>query len=306
MDQVKSVAIVGMGAVGAVVAEQLLNVLGNDLYCIMDAGRIGRYKADGITINGKKANFNLVTPEEVPTVDLVIFATKNLQLLEALPEARKAIGAQTAILSLLNGIHSEVEIERMYGAERTLYGFITNLQSINHHGNIDCAGKGIILLGEKDNHESERVKAIHELFEKAHITHKIPENIRLEMWKKLLMNTVFNSIGAICRSTFGAFNFPVIQTLVQKIGHEVILVANAEGFNLTQNDLDCALKATCNYTPLGKCSMLQDIEANRKTENRFFCGTICELGKAHNIPTPYCEFLGALIEGTELSQELHS
>ncbi|MBQ4235585.1 MAG: ketopantoate reductase family protein, partial [Treponema sp.] len=147
-------------------------------------------------------------------------------------------------------------------------------------------------------------EAIHQLFEAAHIVHKIPENIRLEMWKKLLMNTVFNSIGAICRSTFAGFNFPVMQSLVRKIGNEVIQVANAEGFPLTSEHLDENLRLTCNYTPAGKCSMLQDIEAGRKTENAFFCGTISKLGKVHGIPTPYCEFLSELIEGTELARDL--
>jgi len=306
MKQIKNVAMVGLGAVGAVVAEQLESVLGKNLYCIMDASRKERYQASGIVINGKKIDFNFVTPDEVPTVDLLIFATKNLQLSEALAEAKNAVGPSTAILSLLNGVHSESEIERTYGAEKTLYGFIVNLQSINNHGNIDCAGKGIILFGEKDNHHSERIEAIHQLFDDAHILHKIPENIRFEMWKKLLMNTVFNSIGAICRSTFAGFKFPVMQSLVRKIGKEVILVANAEGFPLTNDHLEENLRLTCNYTPLGKCSMLQDFEAGRKTENEFFCGTICKLGQKHNIPTPYCEFLAELIEGSELAREIRA
>ena len=216
MKQIETVAVVGLGAVGAVVAEQLLSVLGNKLYCVMDAERKARYQASGIVINGEKADFNFVTPDEVPVVDLVIFATKNLQFNEALAEAKNAVGPNTALLSLLNGVHSETEIERVYGTEKTLYGFIVNLQSINKHGNIDCAGRGIILFGEKDNHHSERIEAIHQLFETAHIVHKIPENIRLEMWKKLLMNTVFNSIGAICRSTFAGFNFPVMQSPTRK------------------------------------------------------------------------------------------
>jgi 2-dehydropantoate 2-reductase len=97
-----------------------------------------------------------------------------------------------------------------------------------------------------------------------------------------------------------------MQSLVRKIGNEVIQVANAEGFALTNEDLEENLRLTCNYTPLGKCSMLQDVEAGRKTENAYFCGTISKLGKAHEIPTPYCEFLGELIEGTELARELQN
>ena len=117
MKQIETVAVVGLGAVGAVVAEQLLSVLGNKLYCVMDAERKARYQASGIVINGKKADFNFVTPDEVPVVDLVIFATKNLQFNEALAEAKNAVGPNTALLSLLIGVHSETEIERVYGTE---------------------------------------------------------------------------------------------------------------------------------------------------------------------------------------------
>ena len=304
MKEIQKVAVIGLGAVGAVVAEQLQSVLGNELYCVMDAGRKARYETNGMFINGKKMEFHYVTPSEVPQVDLVIFATKNLQFKEALAEAKNAVGPHTVLLSLLNGVHSELEMEKAFGAEKTLYGFIVNLQSINRNGVIDCAAKGIILFGEKDNRVSECVQAISNLFDAAQVKHKVPENIRFEMWKKLLMNTVFNSLGAICRSPFGGFMSPVMQQMARKVGREVIAVANAEGFPLTEEHLEEDLRITCHYTPLGKCSMLQDVEAGRKTENSFFCGTICELGKRHGIPTPYCEFLSGLLEGTEFAADL--
>ncbi|MCR4743153.1 MAG: ketopantoate reductase family protein, partial [Treponema sp.] len=50
--------------------------------------------------------------------------------------------------------------------------------------------------------------------------------------------------------------------------------------------------------------MLQDMEARRKSENPFFCGTIMELGKKHNIPTPYCEFLYQLIDASEKVRQI--
>lgn len=301
---INSVALIGLGAVGAIVAQQLQTVLGDKLQIVVDKKRKESYISKGIFINQEKMNFNYVTPDELKPVDFVIIATKNLQLEEALASIKNGVGDNTVILSLLNGISSEIEIETLYGAEKTLYGFIIDLQSINLRGNISCSGKGRIVFGEKNNEKSKRVKDIIELFNQSGIKNDNPEDIRLAMWKKYLINVTFNSLGAITRSTYGCFSFDSMKSAARKVGGEVVAVANAEGIPLTNEMLEDDIRLNGTYNPLGKCSMLQDVEAERKTENGWFCGTVTKLGKKHNIPTPYCEFLGELLDGTEKAVEL--
>lgn len=302
MKQIKNVALIGLGAVGAVVASQLNKVPDINLYCVVDLERKKRYEQNGIFINNRRQNFKLVTPDELQMADLVIIATKNLQIQNALKQVNNSVTGDTMILSLLNGIQSEKEIEKTYGKEKTLYGFIINITSINLNGNINCTNNGTIVFGEKDNSRSERILAIEQLFNKAGISYKNPGNIQLEMWKKFLINVVFNSLGAITRSPYGGFKSDSMKNCVQKIGLETIKVANAEGIPLTEELLQKDLELTLSYTPTGKCSMLQDVEAGRLTENDFFTGTIIKLGEKHSIPTPYCQFLYDLIKGTEQVQ----
>lgn len=304
--KIESVAIVGLGAVGAVVGEQLGKILGDKLYCVVDSERKSRYEKDGIFINEQICSFNYVTPEQLPVVDLIIIATKNLQIEAAIQEIKNGVGKNTMILSLLNGIQSEKDIAAAYGIEKTLFGFIIDLQSINLSGKISCFGKGSIVFGEENNVVSERIQAVCDLFDASGVKYQVPEDIKLAMWKKFLINTVFNSLGAMCRSTYGGFRFDVMQSLARKIGYEVIAVANAEGIGLTKELLEEDIQMNLKYNPLGKCSMLQDIEAERKTENPWFCGTICNLGKIHKIPTPYCQFLSELLEGTELVRTIRN
>ena len=128
---------------------------------------------------------------------------------------------------------------------------------------------------------------------------KNPEDIHLEMWKKFLINTVFNTLSAITRSPYGGFKHEVMQNLARKVGKEVVAVANAEGIALTEKMTEEAITMMCHHDPHGKTSMLQDMEAGRKSENEFFCGTIVRLAERHNISTPYCEFLRDLIDGSE-------
>lgn len=303
---IKNVALIGLGAVGATVAQELKTVLNDNLTIIVDKERKLRYQKNGIFINGEKQDFNLVTPEEAKPADLVIIATKNLQVTQALSSIKNAVGTETAILSLLNGIQSESEIEAVYGKEKTLYGFIIDLNSINLNGKIQCDHYGKIVFGEKNNQRTERINQIEELFKASKTDYKIPENIQLDMWKKYLINVCFNSLGALCRSPYGGFANESMQALVRKIGKEVVQVANAEGIALQDQMIEDNIKKNLTYNPLGKCSMLQDVEAGRKTENNWFCGTVVRLGKKHCIETPNCQFIWELIEGTEYAADLTS
>lgn len=302
--EIKSVAIIGLGAVGAVVGEQINKILGNNLSVILDEKRKANYEAKGIFINQEKQAFNYVVPSALSPVDLVIIATKNLQIKEAIEGIKNCVGSETMILSLLNGIQSERDLEQAFSPENVLYGFIIDLQSINLSGNITCTGKGRIIFGEKNNQQPPRIQAVKELFDKAGVKYVVPENIQLEMWKKFLINTTFNSLGAITRSTYGGLGVEVMKSAARKIGYEVIEIANAEGIPLTKQMLEDDIIQNSKYDVLGKCSMLQDVEAGRRTENDYFCGTIVALGKKHNIPVPYCQFLGELLTGTEEVREI--
>lgn len=303
---VKKVAIVGMGAVGAVVGSQLIHTLGNHLYCVMDEERVKKYSKKGIFINNEKQPFNYVTPEEVPVCDLIIVATKNPQLKTALSEIKNAVGKHTMILSLLNGIDSEAEIEKLYGAEKTLYGFIIGLTSVNEGGRITVSTKGKIIFGENDNSRSKRVNDVIKLFEESNIDYLNPEDIHYEMWVKFLINVTFNSIGAITESTYGGYGNLGSEMAARKIGLEVIKVAKAEGILLQNELIEKNIEVNRNFNPYSKCSMVQDVEAHRQTENEYFCGKIMRLAEKHGIEVPYCTFLYELLSGKEYAWKFNS
>lgn len=305
--EIRKITMIGMGAVGAVVGECLQNYLGRDnIECICEGERKSRYEKDGIYLNGKKIDFNYVSPEEATPSDLVIIATKNLQLMEVISQIKNAVGPNTCILSLLNGIQSEKEIAKIYGEEKTLYGFIIGLSSVHENNQIDSADSGTIVFGEKDNSKTERIKAIVDLFEKAGQKYKQPDDIHLEMWKKYLMNVTCNTITSLCRAPYGTFRYDVLNDLVRECGDEVIAVAKAEGIALNREHMEANIKIMDTIDPRGKTSMYQDIEAKRKTENDWFCGTVVELGKKHGIPTPICAILQRLVAISETAWEFNS
>ncbi len=303
--KINSVSVIGAGAVGAVVASSLRKYLGKDNVQILAEGeRLERYRKNGLYLDGKLLDFSYVSPDEACVSDLVIIATKNLQLQQAIKMMNKCTGPDTMILSLLNGIQSERDLQEIFGEKRVLYGFVLSLNSIHEDNQIRCSNPGTVIFGEKDNSKTERTAALEELFASSGIRYLNPENIHLEQWKKYLLNVTFNTLSGLCRSTYGGFNYDVMKTLARKTGAEVIAVANAEGIPLTMDLLENQINMMCGHDPLGETSMLQDMKAERRSENNWFCGTIITLGKKHGIETPVCQLLWELVEGTEVVREL--
>ena len=302
----KTVTLIGMGAVGALYGWRLAQGLGMDKVQVIAGGeRKKRYEQEGFLPNGEQFFFHVVTPGQAKPTDLVIIATKNHQLQEAIEAIRNAVGKDTAIMSLLNGTESETLLEEAFGTTPVLYAFAVGLSSRHEKNHIEFTNEGKIVFGEKDNVRSERVLSIAHLFEQSHINYLVPEDIRLELWKKFMLNTAFNTLSSICLATYGDFKTESMRILAWKASKEVQAVAQAEGIFLTDAMIEANYKTIISLGTEGKTSMFQDMEAGRKTENQWFCGTVVELGQRHNIPTPVCETLSLLVESCEQARFRH-
>ena len=294
------ITIIGSGAVGAMYGLRLHQLLGKEnVVFLADEKRRQRYAEEKLYLNGQRVDFTFVDPKDAKISDLVIIATKNLQLEEAVQQIAHAVGEHTAILSLLNGIDSEEKLSQAYGEKHVLYGFAVGLNSTHVGNTITFTEEGRIVLGEKDNSKSKRIDAITSLFQRAHINYVVPTDIRQELWKKFMLNTAFNTLSALCRATYGDLKQESIRTLAWKASKEVQAVGEKEGVFLTDAMIEENYQIVTALGFDGKTSMCQDMEAGRKTENNWFCHAVVRLGKKHGIPTPTCEILSLLAEASE-------
>lgn len=302
---IQHISVIGAGAVGALYAFRIQEALGaGSVRLIADRTRKERYDKAGFYLNDTHVWFPIVTPQEqVEPADLIIMATKNMQLEEAIVSISRHVGPNTMILSLLNGIESEYRIAEVYGEEHVLWGFVTRLNSVHEGNRITFVEDGIIIFGEKDNTRTPRIEMLEALFEQAGIACKISQDIHHEMWWKFMLNTGYNTLSAVCRATYGDCNtIPSFKDCVAMVFDEVVKVASAEQVHFTQEDIDRIYATLAPLGAEGKTSMLQDMEAGRQTENNWFCGTVSRLGRKHGIPTPINDFLGNLTEASETVQ----
>ena len=289
------VRIIGAGAVGAVVAEKLSHVA--DTAFIIDEGRKERYES-GIMLNGRVLDIPCLTPSSASYADLVIFAVKNFSLESAMEEAEPFIGPDTILMSLLNGIDAESILSGKFGPERVIYAFITDLSSVHSGLDTTCFSEGgNIIFGEKNGEMTERICAIKHLFDSAGQRYAIPDNILHEKWWKFMLNTCFNTLSAIIDADYAAISSSRdFIRAVRLVAREVQTVASAEGIVLSQEDIEEMIRRVTALRDHGRTSMLQDVEAGRETENRYFAGAVSRLGKKHSLSVPLCDFIQIMLE----------
>lgn len=294
----------GLGAIGCAYAGKLSGMNPGCIKVIADSNRINRYSSEGITINGKAYPFSFVMPEAGNgDAELIIIAVKQHHLDQCIKDIKSYVGKDTVILSLLNGISSEEIIGSVFGMEKMLYGFCVGTDSVREGTKVKYSSIGKIVFGEKNNTvKSDRVKAIMELFESAEIPYSVPENMIREQWWKFMMNVGVNQVSAILRAPYGVFNnVKEARELYYMASEEVVKISQKAGIDLTVDDIGKSISIIETLAPGGKTSMLQDVEALRKTEVEIFAGTVIKLGLKYNVDTPVNNLLFKMLKAIEAS-----
>ena len=301
---IKTIALIGAGAMGACYASKFYEIDPNCISLVATGDRYDRLKEKGLVVNGKHYLFNVIRPEEKsPPSDFIIVAVKHHHLEEAMRDISNRIGENSLILSIMNGIESEDQIAAVYGADKLLYAVAVGIDAVRHANSITFSQQGKLIFGEAKNlHLTDRVLSVQSLFNQAGIVYETPEDMIRTLWWKFMINMGINQASAVLGAPYSVFqNSQEARELMESAMREVITIAQAEGIHLFEEDIGNWKSFLATVSPQGKTSMLQDVEAKRKTEVEMFAGKVIELGKKHGIPTPINQTLYRLIKVIEQS-----
>lgn len=298
MKEIKNVLVCGIGAVGSIYADKIEKFSPDNLRILVDKERLERYKKNPTVFNERVLNFNYILPEATDfKADLIIIATKFDGLKEVIQNIKNFVHNDTIILSLLNGVTSEKIIAETYGRDKLLYSYFIGHSAIRVGRKITHDDVNTIVYGSENEADIENVESVKKYFEKVGINYEIPTDIIHSLWQKFMLNVAANQTTAVLRMTFGELlaNKKAME-FIRNISKEVQEIAKAEGVKNSDTLIDEVVEHLHTMIPEGKTSMLQDVEAGRKTEVDMFAGTIIELGKKHRISTPYNKILKELLE----------
>lgn len=295
MTKIKTVTVVGLGALGIMYATYFTDKLSKEnVRVIADQGRIDRYMKSGIYCNGRMCDFNYVLPEAVQKpADLVLFCVKFNQLQQAIEDAKHQVGKDTLILSALNGISSEEIIGKALGMEKVLYCVAQGMDADKLDNKMNFTHMGMLSYGEKNNTvRSEKVNTVKDFFDTIDFPYEIPQDMNHKLWGKFMLNTGVNQTVAVFETNYGGIQVEgEPRNVMIAAMKEVISLSEKKGTNLTEEDLKYWLNVLSKLNPSGIPSMRQDMIAGRKTEVELFSGTAIALGKQYQIPTPVNESL---------------
>ena len=178
-----------------------------------------------------------------------------------------------------------------------LYSYFIGHSAVREGRSIIHDDVNTIVYGSENAADFKNVERVREYFERAGINYSIPEDIIHSLWLKFMLNVSANQTTAILGLTFGELlENPKAMQFVRNILKEVVQIAKVEGVKNTDVMIDETVANLNKMCPEGKTSMLQDVEAGRKTEVDMFAGTVIELGLKHGINTPYNKVLKELID----------
>lgn len=298
----KTMGIIGLGALGVLYADWFTRALGKEQVLILaDERRIGKYREEGIYLNGQRCDFNYTDAASVTEpVDLLLFAVKFSGLPGAIETCRHLVGEQTILLSVLNGISSEQILSDAFGAEKVVWCTAQKMSAVKEGNQAVCQMVGDLALGVPAGADDSRLRRLTAMLGSIGFPYTLPADIRVQLWSKLLCNTGCNQASMVFACGYGGLQQPgnARDTMIAAM-REVITVANAEGVPLSEEDVQSWVSIIDTFPGDGEPSMRQDGKARRKSEVELFSGTVRRLAAKHGIAVPVNDWLYEQIQQME-------
>ena len=209
----------------------------------------------------------------------------------------------TLILPLLNSVTPTPAIQQYYPDNKVLYGYISKIDAYNNN---DGSGfyynvAGDIHFGYANNeHVAPELEKIRDVLVTAGFTVNIDVDMMRGIWKKWMLNVGANQVSALTEANYIQFSkIKEIHHILRLAMQELLIIASYEGVNLSTGDINETLEYLTTYPYPKKTSMLQDIQAHRRTEVDYISGDVIKLAHKWNCPSPVNLTMYYLIKAKE-------
>jgi 2-dehydropantoate 2-reductase len=285
----------------------LLADAGNDVWAIDTwAEHVEAILAKGLRVEGASGDrvVRLTATKyarEAGAVDLVVIATKAMDVKAAALAARDVLGDETVVLTIQNGLGSADLVAGVVGADRVIVGVVGGFgASIVAPGHVYHHGWELLRLGELGRPPTFRLKRIADVWTRAGFRVGLYDDIDQLIWEKLICNVCYSPTCALLECRIGdVINDTHAWLVASRCAEEAFTVAQAGGIGLEFDDPVAYVREFGMQIPAARPSMLLDLLARRPCEIDFINGAIVDTAARLGFEAPRNEAVTALVKAKE-------
>lgn len=311
------ICVFGAGAIGGYIAAKLAKA-GSEVSVVARGPHLAAMRADGLTLIEEDGRFTVpvIASDDAAALgpqDYVIVTLKAHSVPPAIPAILPLLGPETTIVSGVNGIPwwyfygvqgplADTRLASVdpgdaqwnaFGPERMLGCVVYPAAEVIEPGVIHHVEGNRFSLGEPSGEKSPRALRLSEALGAAGLKAPVRPRIRDEIWVKLWGNLSFNPISALTLATLDVLcTNPGTRKLARDMMLEAQAIAEALGVKFPI-DVDRRIDGGA-AVGAHRTSMLQDLEAGRPMEIDALVGSVQELGRLTDLPTPAIDAVLAL------------
>lgn len=307
---------IGAGGIGGYYAARLAQA-GHELVLTARGDHLQALKANGLTVDYEGeilhqplpscSHDELIQNYQPDNFDLIVIALKSTATQAVMAQLSDWLkGASVPVLSLQNGVDNEPRITEVVGEKRVLGGLAVRIGGhITEPGKVFAEGVAQIVMGawpvpQADDARTPLLARLEAAFNEAGIPTTVSDNIRYQLWRKLVINNGVNPLSALTGlDTRSLTHHPEFGKIVYGMMAETVTASKADGVNLTRQDLDEMFELISNFNAI-KTSMLVDKEKGRPLELDSIAGAVLRRCEKLGVNAPYTFTVNAL-----LGQQLH-
>lgn len=287
------ILVVGAGAIGGYFGGRLLQA-GRDVTFLVRPRRAGELASAGLIIKSPNGDVTLKNPPTVQAdalkdkFDVVLLSCKAFDLDDAIKSFAAAVGPNTSIIPMLNGMKHLDTLDQEFGRDRVLGGLCAIAATLNEKREVvQLQPMQSLNYGERDGKLSDRVKAIDEAFRSGINGAAASQSIMQDMWEKWVFLSTLAASTSLMRTSVG----------------NILAAPGGRDFLLGMLDETSAIATASGYAPGGPffervkgnlttegspmtASMFRDIKAGLPVEADHVIGDLIARADAAKVPVP--------------------
>jgi 2-dehydropantoate 2-reductase len=288
------VLVVGAGAVGGFFGAQLARA-GRDVTFLVRPARAAQIEADGLTVRTPTERFTVrpgvATARALESSggarpDVVLLAVKSFGLEQAIADVAPAVGPETLVIPLLNGMRQLELLDAAFGAERVLGGYAFISATLEGAEVVQLFGEARVAFGRRDGDVDERMRELERVLGGAGFEGRLSTRILDEMWEKWTMLASGGALTCLLRGDVGQIVAAQGADVGRALVAEVAAVAAASGHPPRASVVESSVARLQEPGSPFTTSMYRDLQQGLDVESEHILGDLVVRAESLGVEVP--------------------